>query len=136
MNAVAIVLVLDALASGFFGVKWAIDPVAMATPLGIVLTNGDALSDARAVYGGLEIGIALLLVHCARRADLRTLGLLAATLTLGGLGLTRVGSVLLAAAPITGATKQLLVTDFLGVVVNGALWARSHRAAKSLRSAG
>jgi len=42
------VLCAGALAFGAFGAQWLIDPVAMAAPLGIVLTNGDATSDARA----------------------------------------------------------------------------------------
>ena len=48
------VLGIGALAFGAFGIQWLLDPTAMAVPLGIVLTNGDATSDARAVYGGIR----------------------------------------------------------------------------------
>src|SRR5258705_12939060 len=80
------VLCIGAIAFGAFGVQWLIDPIAMATPLGIVLTNGDATSDARAVYGGMELGMAAFLVYSASSQDRRAQGLAPAALSLLGLG--------------------------------------------------
>jgi hypothetical protein len=127
-TAIAVVLGLDAAAYGVFGVRWLVDPAGMAGPLGISLANADATSDARAVYGGLELGLAVLLVICAARRDLRTFGLLAATCTLGGLGVCRLIGVGVDPA-ITGATWQLLATDVLGIAMNGALLVAALRAA-------
>ena len=114
-----ILLLLNAAAFAVFGVKWFLGPVAMATPLGIQLTNADAITDAQAVYGGLELGVGLFLALCARRADLHRIGLLAATLALSGLGLCRGLGVLLSAQHVTGATWQLLATDLTGATLNG-----------------
>src|SRR5690242_280264 len=83
------VLCIGALAFAAFGIQWLLDPVAMAAPLGIVLTNGDATSDARAVYGGMEIGMAAFLVYSAASKDRRSQGLAAAALSLLGLGTCR-----------------------------------------------
>jgi hypothetical protein len=90
----------------------------MAGPLGIHLGNADAITDAQAVYGGLELGLGAFLAVCAFRPDLRWAGLIAATLTLGGLALARSIGVLMVHTPITGATRQLLATDLGGTVLN------------------
>ena len=109
-------LALGALAFGAFGVQWLLDPVAMANPLGIHLTNSDATSDARAVYGGLELGVGLFLSWCVASADRRTLGLTALALCLFGLGFSRLTGIVLA-PDVTSATWQLLATDLGGAVL-------------------
>ena len=115
----ATILLLNAAAFGFFGVKWLLTPVAMASGLGIHLTNADAITDAQAVYGGLELGVAVFLAICALRPALKWAGLLAATLTLAGLGTCRGLGILLTPEHVTGATTQLLATDLGGAVLNG-----------------
>lgn len=55
---------------------------------------------------------------CALKARTQGTGLLAATLALAGLGPCRGLGILMAATPVTGATTQLLVTDFTGVALN------------------
>jgi hypothetical protein len=114
----SVVLLLNAASFCFFGVRWFLTPHVMSQPLGIVLTNADAVTDAQAVYGGLELGVGLFLAYCATRPHLRHVGLLASTLTLTGLGLTRLIGVAMSATPVTGATTQLLATDWLGIVLN------------------
>ena len=54
-------LCLGAVAFAAFGVPWLIHPQSMAHDLGIILTNGDATSDARAVDGRMELGLAAFL---------------------------------------------------------------------------
>jgi len=116
-------LALAAVGFAAFAVQWLVHPSAMAGPLGIVLQNGDATSDARAVYGGLELGLAAFLSYCAMSAARRTLGLTAATFAMLGLGLARLGGVLVAPEGVTGATHQLLGTDFGGAALCAvALW--------------
>lgn len=111
------VLCLGALAYGVFGVKWLVDPTGMATPLGITLNNGDATSDARAVYGGMELGLAAFLAFCATARSRRTLGLVAAVFSLLGLGCSRLIGILLVDSAVTGGTWQLLGTDFGGATL-------------------
>lgn len=111
-----VVLVLGAIGFALFGVKWLVNPTGMATPLGIILTNGDATSDARAVYGGMELGLGLFLAYSAIAPARRTQGLAAAAITLAGLGLSRsIG--ILAAGAVTSGTYALLATDLIGTTL-------------------
>jgi hypothetical protein len=111
------ILGLGALGFAVFGIQWLTDPAAMAQPLGIVLTNGDATSDARAVYGGLEIGLGLFLAYSAWSPARRTQGLAAGALALGGLGLARIAGVLVAPNGVGHATHLLLITDITGITL-------------------
>jgi Domain of unknown function (DUF4345) len=120
------VLVLGALGFSAFGLQWLARPMAMAQPLGIVLTNGDAVSDARAVYGGLELGLGLFLGYSLSAAR-RSQGLAAATLALLGLGLARLTGILLAPDGVSGATFQLLATDLGGTALCAAAFLVSRR---------
>jgi hypothetical protein len=108
---------LGALAFAAFGIQWLANPSGMAQPLGIVLTNGDATSDARAVYGGMELGLALFLVYSCWSAKRRSQGLAAGALTLFGLGTARLIGILVAPAGVSGETYKLLATDFAGVAL-------------------
>jgi hypothetical protein len=111
------VLYLGAVAYAAFGVQWLLHPQAMAHDLGILLTNGDATSDARAVYGGMELGFAAFLAYSAWAPARRSQGLAAAMLTLFGLGSARLIGILVAPDGVSGATKQLLATDFGGATL-------------------
>lgn len=111
------ILGLGALGFAIFGVQWLANPIAMAQPLGIVLTNGDATSDARAVYGGLEIGLGLFLAYSAWSPARRTQGLAAGALTLGGLGLARIAGVLVAPGGAGHTTDMLMITDLTGITL-------------------
>lgn len=122
------ILGLGALGFAIFGIQWLANPVAMAQPLGIVLTNGDATSDARAVYGGMEIGLGLFLTYSAWSPARRTQGLAAGALALGGLGLARVAGVLVAPGGAGHATDLLLVTDFVGIALFSVAFFVSRRA--------
>jgi hypothetical protein len=126
------VLALVSLAYAAFGVQWLARPEQMARPLGILLTNGDATSDARAVYGGMELGLALFLVHCNLAPSRRATGLAAATLTLLGLGSSRLIGILLAAGVVTAGTTQLLATDLAGTLICASVWIAYHRSAPPL----
>jgi len=124
------VLCAGALAFGAFGVQWLLDPVAMASPLGIVLTNGDATSDARAVYGGMELGMAAFLLYSAASKDRRTQGLAAAALSLFGLGTCRLIGIVLGQG-VGAGTYQLLGTDLAGTTLCTVAFLVSRRASNS-----
>jgi uncharacterized protein DUF4345 len=120
-------LCLGAVAYAAFGVQWLLHPQTMAHDLGILLTNGDATSDARAVYGGMELGFAAFLAYSAWSPARRSQGLAAAMLTLFGLGLARLTGILVAPDGVTGATRQLLFTDFAGATLCTAMFVVSRR---------
>lgn len=112
-----VVLILGALAFCAFGVQWLDRPEAMARPLGILLTNADATSDARAVYGGMELGFGLFLAYSAQAVHRRPQGLVAAALTLFGLGASRLTGIAVASGAVSGSTYQLLATDLAGALL-------------------
>lgn len=122
------VLGLGAVGFAVFGVQWFANPIGMAQPLGIVLGNGDATSDARAVYGGLELGFGLFLAYSALSPARRTQGLAAGALTLGGLGFARIAGIALAPDGVSRATYSLLATDLIGIVVFTAAFVVSRNA--------
>jgi hypothetical protein len=113
-----IIIILNAIIFCLFGIKWLIDPIGMSLPLGINLTNPDAITDAQAVYGGLELGFGIFLIYCTIKEQLRFAGILAATLTLMGLGFSRLIGIITVSGTITKVTTELLVTDFFGIIVN------------------
>jgi hypothetical protein len=115
-------LCLAALGFFAFAAQWLVDPVGMAKALGITLAGGDATSDARAVYGGMEAGLGAFLLFCAVGKTRRTTGLAAAAMTMLGLGLARLFGIAADPAGVTGATHQLLATDFLGSALAFAAW--------------
>lgn len=78
-----VVLVVAALVFTAIGVASAIAPHTMADGLGYTLRTTDALSEFRAVYVGVWLATAALLVVAARRIDQPLLGDLGALLILG-----------------------------------------------------
>jgi hypothetical protein len=126
----AALLLLNAAAFVFFGLKWFFSTQAMAGELGIQLTSADAITDAQAIYGGLELGVGAVLAVCALHRPLQRAGLLTAALTLSGLALTRSAGILLATQAVTQATWKLLTTDILGAVLNSTAAIVAWRAGK------
>jgi hypothetical protein len=75
-----------------------------------------ARSDVRALFGGLELGIAAALALCARRPEWHRVGLLLQAFAFGGLALGRLTSLLLDGMPRM-ISVVLLAAELLGVVV-------------------
>ena len=71
------------------GIGCLIDPVSMLAPIGVTPVNDAGLVELRAMYGGLEVGFALFLGWCLYKPELLRVGLLAATLEIGTMGLVR-----------------------------------------------
>lgn len=69
-----------------FGIVAVVNPGAMIGPAGIEATASGALAEVRAVYGGLQIGLALFLIWSALDAKRYASGLLAYGLVLGSVG--------------------------------------------------
>jgi hypothetical protein len=75
-----------------------------------------ARSDVRAVYGGLELGVAALLGACAHRPEWLRFGLVAQALAFGGLVLGRLVSLALDGAP-TPIAVALGLAEALGAIL-------------------
>jgi hypothetical protein len=67
-------------------------PGALLAPLGIPLEGPPALSEARANYGGMHVGMGLFLLSAAALPGLRRAGLLATLAFTGGLAIGRLVS--------------------------------------------
>lgn len=74
---------------GFFGLWGLLSPEGMAATIGIKATAADGVNDLRAMYGGLELGLAAVLGWHALTEDRVSDGLVIAALTIGGLGAAR-----------------------------------------------
>ena len=72
-----------------YGIAFLAVPVLMAAGAGIALPVPTAVTDVRAVYGGLQLGLGCLLICWSRRPSLTTAGLYAIVATLGGITLGR-----------------------------------------------
>ncbi|MGB5303458.1 MAG: DUF4345 family protein [Polyangiales bacterium] len=72
------------------GIAFTVMPQEMFAPLGLVVPDGAPLTELRALYGGLELAIAVFLLLCARRGGVAVeLGLLLSFLLLSGLAVYR-----------------------------------------------
>lgn len=99
-------LVLAGLGMLAFGVLLALDPINWLTRAGVTL-GADAVTriEIGAFYGGIEIGLGLLLLMAASQRHYQRAGLWLLLLTHGGIGLTRLGLMLAGAT----STPFLLV---------------------------
>jgi hypothetical protein len=84
-----IVLVVSALMYAGFGAAYLARPKAMAKLTHFELPSPTAVTEIRAFYGGIELGLAALLVVCAVRPAWAGAGLLALALLSGGAALAR-----------------------------------------------
>lgn len=103
-------LVLYASGLGFlgFGLWFLVDPVAPLQMLGGRIDSTTIPVELRAFYGGAEIGLALFLFACARRADWRQAGLWLVLLVNAATGLARLVGL---------ATGGTMIPFFAGALV-------------------
>ena len=99
-----IVLLLAGLQLFAFGVMAAFDPVGLLGPLGFVLSSNEAITEARAFYGGAEIGLGLLMSACALKPRWREAGLVLVAACFAG-----IGSVRALAMALSGTHTKFLV---------------------------
>jgi len=90
-----------------FGGWLVVDPAGGLAIVGVAAVNGAGLIELRAFYGGLELGLGIFLLLCARRPGWRRPGLWVVLLGNGGIGLTR----------LTGIALSGVFTPFLGVAL-------------------
>lgn len=73
-----------------FGVGFIIFPELLSNIItGSIPATASAMTDMRATYGGMALGIALFFGFCARKADAVRIGLIASLLVLAGIALGR-----------------------------------------------
>jgi hypothetical protein len=84
-----IVLALSAIMYAGFGTAYLARPKAMAKLTHFELPTPTAVTEIRAFYGGMELGLAALLVVCAIRPAWAGAGLLALALLSGGAAVAR-----------------------------------------------
>ncbi len=102
-----------------------VDPVGAMEPVGVTLDAAGEI-EIRAMYGGLHLGMAGFLAWTVWRPDLTRTGLLAATLTLGGLGLARTAA-LLADGGRLPLHPTLCAVELTGLIIGGVLLIRGRR---------
>lgn len=116
-----LVLTLDGLVFLVTGGVFLFSPMLPLGTLGVESITPEALTDIRAVYGGIEIGIAAYLFsRLARMKDLHE-PLLLATLILTGMVITRCYG-MIADGSAVRITIILLTAEALGAVLSGAAW--------------
>ena len=109
-------LLAAALAFAVPGLGFLIAPGRFASLVDVALLGPNGWSDARAVFGGLELGVAAFLALCAASRPWQRAGLVASLFCVGGLLAGRVASLLHDGAP--GALGWLLFA--IEVALSGA----------------
>jgi len=109
------ILIIGSIIFGGIGLWCLIAPRAALHDLGIELTTADAAADVRAVYGGLDLGVAVFLAWCAAARHRIYTGAVAMTICLAGITLSRALG-LLAEGPHMNLSYYLLAFEGLGVL--------------------
>ena len=98
------------------GIVFTVMPNDMFATLGLTVPAGAPLTELRAVYGGLEVAIAVFLLFCARRGGLALeLGLLLSFLSFSGLAAYR-GIGMGVDGPQAPVMSALLLAEAAGAV--------------------
>jgi len=98
------------------GIVFTVMPNDMFATLGLTVPAGAPLTELRAVYGGLEVAIAVFLLFCARRGGLALeLGLLLSFLSFSGLAAYR-GIGMGVDGPQVPVMSALLLAEAAGAV--------------------
>ncbi len=108
-----------------YGVYCAIQPSFLAAAAGVVASSPTALTEIRAMYGGLEAGIGALCACALFRPALSRPALLMLCFVCGGLGLTRLGAMGIDASG-TAYTFGALALEIPSTLIAGVLVRRSH----------
>ena len=114
-------LALDALVFAAFGALYWVMPVEMAAKVGISVPTTGAIVDVQGLYGGLELGFGLFLAYCARAPERTRLGLVAGTLGLGGIAVSRLVAMAHFGMPDT-SVAVLVGLDLVGAVLNATFY--------------
>jgi len=110
-----------------YGLFCAVQPTFLAGAAGIIASSPTALTEIRAMYGGLEAGIGAFCLCALLRAPLARPALLMLCFLCGGLGLTRLAALFVDGSG-SGYTFGALALEIPSAVIASALVRRSHPA--------
>lgn len=115
-----LILALSAAGLLGFGVVMLVAPAGLLASIGIVLQTPEAITEIRAFYGGLEIGLGLALLFCLIQPGLLRPGLALSALCYGTVALCRFGGML-----VDGSGGSFLYTAliFESVLCLASVWA-------------
>jgi len=133
MRIAQIYLGLIAVMSVVFGVIYLVAPYSMTNPMGFGQLAPSALTDVRATYGGLQIGMGLFLFWCLTPARMRA-GLLFTLLSVGALAICR-GIGLVIDGDVTSVLKGTIIFEGTLTLITLVLFLRAPRADGALRAA-
>lgn len=86
---VKLTLALSAFGLLAFGLAMTVAPEALLGPLGLSFDSAAAVTEIRAFYGGLELGLGAAILYCLLRPTLRRLGLQLSALCYGCIAIVR-----------------------------------------------
>ena len=112
-----VALWIDAVVFLALGLWLVVDPVKGLHGVDVIVRSPAGVTELRAMYGGLELGLGVFGVLAALRPAWRVPALWAFTLSVGTLGATRALSSLLTAGH-SPMLWQLFGTELLGTIVN------------------
>jgi len=129
-----IVLALNAAFVLFSGIACLVAPASLAQHAGLSAMP-NALTEIRAIYGGLTIGVGCYLIWCVRDRELTFAGLVLVAVSVGGAGVARVLGVLIDRDPTAFHLMNLAIEVVTVAVVVVAL-SMHRRAARALAQRG
>jgi hypothetical protein len=116
---IALLLSVAGWAVGAAFLAW---PVALVAPVGIELPSAAARTDVRAVYGGLQLGLAAFVAYCATSPERTLVGLAASTACIAGLAAGRLLGGLVEGEWARITVLYLLIEATSAAVAATALW--------------
>lgn len=81
-----ILVALAAVVYAAIGIWALVDPLGLLTDVGVAVSDDRGIVELRAMYGGLQLGMAAFLLWSLTTTERTHTALVASTLTLGGLG--------------------------------------------------
>lgn len=107
-----IVLGISALVFIAYGLTSLVSPGVPSGLAGLAMTNGDAVAEIRAMYGGLQTGIGLFCLLAFMKAEYYRAGLLLLVVGIGALALARSISLFMVDDTITLYTWGAIAYEF------------------------
>ncbi len=117
------ILWLSALVFIAYGLVSLISPAIPAGYAGLVMSNGDAVAEIGAMYGGLQTGVGIFCLVAVIRLEYYRAGLLLLVTAIGALAMARLLSLLIGTDTVTaytwGALAYEIVTAILAAIALG-----------------
>lgn len=116
MRAAKIYLVLMGLMSVVFGVLYLVSPATFTDPMGFGILAPSALTDVRATYGGLQIGMGIFMFWCCMGTGRLYTGMFFALVSVASIAICRAIGLVIDGDAIDVLKMTLAFEAVLGVV--------------------